>query len=537
MLNLSSKGIKDTEAWESANIELPKFSYENMAKETKENPTWVHFGSGNIFRGFIAALEQTLLNSGKEKSGIVAVETYDYEIIDKIYTPFDNLSLQVIMKPDGSLKNAVIASIGESIAADTERKENWARLNTIFENPSLKMISFTITEKGYNLKSLSGDFSAEVAQDIKNGPANPSNVMSKVTSLLYTRFKAGKLPLAVVSMDNCSHNGEKLYTSINTIATKWAENKLVEKEFVDYINDTTKVTFPWSMIDKITPRPSEIVEENLTKLGLTGLSPIITSKHTYIAPFVNAEGPQYLVVEDNFPNGRPALEDAGVYFTNRETVERVERMKVCTCLNPLHTSMAVFGCILGYTLIADEMKDECISKLVNKIGYEEGMPVVTDPKILNPKDFIKEVIEVRLPNPFIPDTPQRIATDTSQKVGIRFGETIKEYVKRADLDVTSLKYIPLVIAGWCRYLLGVDDEGKTFEISSDPLLGTLKEYLSEVELGKKYVKGPLKPILSNKAIFGSDLYEIGLGEKVENYFEEMLTGPKAVRNTLEKYLK
>ncbi|WP_234121582.1 mannitol dehydrogenase family protein [Clostridium hydrogenum] len=537
MLNLSSKGIKNQEAWKNKNIELPNFSYEEMIQNTKDNPTWVHFGSGNIFRGFIAALEQTLLNSGKEESGIVAVETYDYEIIDKIYSPFDNLSLQVIMKPDGKLKNTVIASIAESIAADTERKDNWTRLNSIFTKPSLKMISFTITEKGYNLKSLSGDFSAEVQQDIKNGPANPSNVMSKVTSLLYTRFKAGKLPLAVVSMDNCSHNGEKLYNAINTIATKWSENNLVEKEFVAYVNDATKVTFPWSMIDKITPRPSAIVEKKLTKLGIENLSPIITGKHTYIAPFVNAEGPQYLVIEDNFPNGRPALEDAGVYFTNRETVERVERMKVCTCLNPLHTSMAVFGCILGYTLIADEMEDECISALVNKIGYEEGMPVVTDPQILNPMDFIKEVIEVRLPNPFIPDTPQRIATDTSQKVGIRFGETIKEYVKRADLDVTSLKYIPLVIAGWCRYLLCVDDEGKKFEISSDPLLGTLKEYLSEIKLGQKYIKGTLKPILSNKNIFGSDLYEIGLGEKIENYFEEMLAGPKAVRNTLIKYLK
>ncbi|MBP2032650.1 fructuronate reductase [Clostridium algifaecis] len=536
MLNLNKENIKKKDEWSKANISLPEFDYNEMCKKTIENPTWVHFGSGNIFRGFIAGLQQKLLNSGKAETGITAVETYDYEIIDKIYTPYDNLSLQVIMNPDGKLDNTVIASIGESIAADTEREENWKRLNTIFSKPSLKMVSFTITEKGYNLKSLSGEFTGEVKNDIKNGLIKPSNVMAKVASLLYTRFKAGELPIAVVSMDNCSHNGEKLYNSINTIANEWAKNKLVEKEFVSYINNEDKVTFPWSMIDKITPRPSSKVKESLNSIGLSDIDPIITGKNTYIAPFVNAERPEYLVIEDSFPNGRIALDEAGVYFTNRETVEKVERMKVCTCLNPLHTAMSVFGCVLGYNLIADEMKDDCIVKLINKIGYEEGMPVVTNPGILDPKDFIKEVIGVRLPNSYIPDTPQRIATDTSQKVGIRFGETIKEYVKREDLDVKSLKYIPLAIAGWCRYMLGIDDNGEKFEVSSDPLLKTLEKYLSEVKVGTEYKKGTLRPILSNKDIFGSDLYEVGLGEKIENYFAEMIAGVDAVRNTLKKYL-
>jgi fructuronate reductase len=162
------------------------------------------------------------------------------------------------------------------------------------------------------------------------------------------------------------------------------------------------------------------------------------------------------------------LDQAGVYLTDRETVERVEKMKVCTCLNPLHTALAVFGCLLGFKSIADEMKDACLKKLVEKIGYEEGLPVVVHPGILNPEDFIREVIEVRFPNPYIPDTPQRIASDTSQKIGIRFGETIKAYCSRKDLDVMALKYIPLAIAGWCRYLLGVDDSGSQMQLSPDP---------------------------------------------------------------------
>ena len=84
--------------------------------------------------------------------------------------------------------------------------------------------------------------------------------------------------------------------------------------------------------------------------------------------------------------------------------------------------------LLGYDLIADEMKDPILAKLVDQIGPVEGMPVVVNPGILSPEDFVREVIHDRLPNPFMPDTPQRIACDTSQKVGIRYGETIKSYV-------------------------------------------------------------------------------------------------------------
>ena len=283
------------------------------------------------------------------------------------------------------------------------------------------------------------------------GPNAPIHAMGVTAALLYERYKAGAAPIAMVSMDNCSHNGAKLKAGVTEIADAWAEKGLVEKEFIEYLKDEEKVSFPWSMIDKITPRPAKEIEVQLEELGIEEMAPVVTSKNTYIAPFVNAEIPQYLVIEDRFPNGRPALEKAGVYMTDRETVNMTERMKVTTCLNPLHTALAVYGCLLGYKSIADEMKDKDLVALIEHIGYDEGMPVVTDPGIIKPMDFIKEVVEERLPNPFIPDMPQRIATDTSQKVSIRFGETIKSYMARPDMDASSLTYIPLALAGWLRY--------------------------------------------------------------------------------------
>ena len=258
------------------------------------------------------------------------------------------------------------------------------------------------------------------------------------------------------------------------------------------------------------------------------------ARGTVKAPYVNAEESEYLVLEDDFPNGRPALEKAGFYFTDRETVDKVERMKVCTCLNPLHTALAVFGCLLGFEHIWQEMRDEDLKKLVYTIGYKEGLPVVTDPGIIRPEDFIRTVLTVRFPNPFMPDTPQRIATDTSQKLPIRFGETIKAYLKSDTLDVKDLKLIPLVHAGWLRYLMGVNDAGERFEPSPDPLLAEAGSYVADCRLGEKPDRAKLEGLLRNASVFGVDLVEAGLADRVCGYFEELTAGVGAVRATLHK---
>jgi len=529
--------VKSFKELESKGIKVPHFDYKSMVEKTKKDPVWVHFGAGNIFRGFIANLQNTLLEDGVAEKGIIAAETFDFDIIDKIYDPYDNLTLLVSLNADGSTTNSVVASIAEGIKANLSDEKNKERLTEIFENPSLQMISFTITEKGYALTNVNGDVFPFVTKDFENGPKSPSHAMSVVTSLLYARYLKGKYPLAVVSMDNCSHNGEKVEVSVKRIAKEWLDRGFVEAGFIDYLSDESKISFPWSMIDKITPRPSESVKKQLDELGVESMEPIVTSKNTFIAPYVNAEVPQYLVVEDKFPNGKPALEKAGVYFTDRDTVNQTETMKVTTCLNPLHTALAVYGCILGYDSISAEMNDKELKALVEKIGYEEGMPVVVDPKIISPKSFIKEVIEERLPNPFIPDTPQRIATDTSQKVAIRFGETIKSYMKRDDLDSSKLTFIPLALAGWLRYLLGVDDNMESFELSSDPMLEEMQAKLSGIKVGdQSSYKGQLKEILSNEGLFGVDLVKAGLAEKVEGMFLELIAGKNAVRDTLKKYL-
>ena len=535
-MKLTRKGIEDKEKWLAAGIELPAFDYKSVYEKTKQQPVWVHFGAGNIFRALQAPAMQALLDSGEYDRGLIVCEGFDYEIIEKAYTPYDNLSLLMTLGSDGNIKKKVIGSVMESCVLDGSAGKDYGRLKEIFASPSLQMISFTITEKGYSLRDGSGNYSKAVAHDMEAGPEKAESYIGKVAALIYHRFKNGAYPVACISMDNCSRNGDLLKSAILEIAGTWCERGLSDVEFEAYLRDNNKVSFPWTMIDKITPRPDLNILNELKDAGVEDIELTETKMHTCTSGFVNTEETEYLVIEDDFPAGRPPLEKAGFYFTDRETVMKAESMKVTTCLNPVHTSLAIFGCLLGFKKISDEMKDPDLKKLAESIGYKEGLPVADDPGIIKPSDFIDTVIKKRLPNPFLPDTPQRIATDTSKKLPIRFGITISRYIERG-LDTDNLRMIPLVFAGWLRYLTGYDDEGNPMEKSPDPGIEIAEPYMAKNPYGSGIKdRDAILELLSKKEIFGADLNKAGLSEKVLGYFEEMNSTPGSVRAVLKKYV-
>ena len=119
--------------WAEKGYELPKFDVEAVKAKTHAEPTWVHFGAGNIFRAFPAAILNDALNSGKYDRGVIVAESFDYEIIDKAYQPYDNLSLLVCLKSTGDIEKKVIASVTESLKADYSFGADWARLVEIFQ--------------------------------------------------------------------------------------------------------------------------------------------------------------------------------------------------------------------------------------------------------------------------------------------------------------------------------------------------------------------------------------------------------------------
>ncbi|MCI6927598.1 MAG: mannitol dehydrogenase family protein, partial [Butyricicoccus porcorum] len=311
-MKLSLQSIQNKDAWKG--YHLPSFDPAEIVANTAKKPQWMHFGSGNIFRIFPAALCQRLIEQGKMDTGIICCESYDDEVITKCFRPYDNLTIAVTLNADGKLDKEVIGSMADSLTMLYDGD----KIAEIFKQPSLQMVSFTITEKGYSLRNAKHELVPAVVEDMANGPEGCKSFMAQLAAMCLGRKHACGAPLALVSMDNCSHNGEKLQMAVMEIAKAWLDNGKISAE--DYAYLENDIAFPWSMIDKITPRPHPVVEKQLIEDGLEDISPFTTAKHTYTAPFVNAEKTQYLVIEDQFPNGRPPLEDAGVIITSRDTV-------------------------------------------------------------------------------------------------------------------------------------------------------------------------------------------------------------------------
>ena len=213
-MKLNYQGLKDAAAWAKAGIELPPYDVEALAKATVADPRWVHFGIGNIFRIFVGSIEDKLLREGLMDRGITCVETFDYDVVDKIYTPYDNLALAVYLKSDGTVDKQVLGGLSEAIKAQSSDPAAWARLKAVFTNPGLQLVTFTITEKGYALRNTEGRYFGYVQADMDNGPEKVTGAMGVVAAMLYARYQAGKLPLALVSMDNVARNGEKLRNSV-----------------------------------------------------------------------------------------------------------------------------------------------------------------------------------------------------------------------------------------------------------------------------------------------------------------------------------
>lgn len=518
--NLSWKGYR-----------LPQYDVRAARNYTREHPVWLHFGAGNLFRAFPAVLAQRMLTAGLSQSGVICCEGYDEELIDRCYRDCDHLSIVATLYPNGTINKEVVASVTESLKVS----EDGARLRRIFASPELQMVSFTITEKGYVLRGDDRRLLPDIAADIAAGPQGAKTFGGQITAMCLVRARTRLKPIALVSLDNCQNNGALLRRMIGTIANGWYEHGHIDEREFEYI--TRKITYPLSMIDKITPHPDERVCEMLRADGLSGMDIFETAKHTTAAGFVNSEGPQHLLIEDDFPNGHPPFEQLGVILTGRRIVEKSARMKACTCMNPMDTALAVFGCLLGYDRVSAEMNDADLVALITRMSEREAMPFVTDPGVIDPFAFLHEVLGERYPNPFLQDTPQRIATDTSRKLAIRYGETLKAYYNSTVPmhRASSLVYIPLVLAGWLRYLVGADDEGKEFTLSPDARIRNIRELIGEIKLGEQVDEERLYPLLSSTMYFGSNLFEVGVGETVVRMFNELNLGPHAVRDTLHRY--
>ena len=528
-MKLTKESIKHNASWKG--YRLPQYDIDAVRESTHKAPTWLHFGAGNLFRAFPAVLAQRLLTAGLTDTGIICCDGYDEELIDRCYRACDHLSLSVTLYSNGTINKEIIASVTESL----KLSEDGARLKEVFAAPSLQMVTFTITEKGYAIQNDAHDFLPDYKADMEGGPDACRSFFGKLASLCLSRVRAGLAPLALVSLDNCSDNGVRLERAMRYMTQAWMQHGFITED--EYFALIKKNTYPLSMIDKITPHPDERIAKALTDDGVEGAQPFVTEKGSVGAIYVNSENPHYLLIENAFPNGHPPLEQCGVIITRRDIVEKSAQMKVATCMNPMDTALGIFGCMLGYTQVSAEMKDKELVNLITRLSENEAMPMVADPGVIDPEAFLHEVLGERYPNPFLQDSPQRTATDTSRKIAPRFGTTLYAYYNSMlpAHRATRLIYIPLVLAGWLRYLEGVDDNGSEFTLSPDANIEHVRALMGNPKLGDDVSEAQLYPLLANRYYFGVNLFEIGVGETVVRMFGEMNRGPHAVRETLQKY--
>ncbi len=212
-MKLCSEGIKAKDEWVTKGYLLPDFDIDKVTENTVKQPEWVHFGGGNLFRAFHAALAQDMIEKGYSDKGVTVIEGFDYEIVEKSYRGNDNLSVLITLKSDGSIGKRVIGSVSESCILDSGNEKEYSRLKEIFTSKSLKMATFTITEKGYSLVNAAGETTSAVLADFEAGPEKPATYIGKVSSLSMRDLRQEHFP-SLWFQPTTAHTTETSFTPL-----------------------------------------------------------------------------------------------------------------------------------------------------------------------------------------------------------------------------------------------------------------------------------------------------------------------------------
>ncbi len=362
----------------------------------------------------------------------------------------------------------VIASLREAILMPENPKAIVARL----ASPDIKILSLTITEKGYCHDPQTGllnDKHPMIVHDLAN-PDAPQSGIGLAVAGLRKRLKSGKAPFTVLSCDNLPGNGHKTSSLVLAYA------RLLDDKLANWIEQNA--AFPNTMVDRITPVTSEDDKSSLgSEFGLNDEGLVVCE------PFIQ------WVLEDKFTQGRPAWERAGAQFVS--DVYPYELMKI-RILNVSHTVFAYPAFMMGYEWVSDGASDPLLAKYVRNVMDTEIGPTLLPVPGMNLDEY-KTVIINRFANPAIKDTWVRICSDGSQKIANQLVPIVRERLAKNEMT----KGLALLIASWFRYLIAKDDKGNTYKID-DPMADRLQKIASTSG------SDPM-PLLNIKEIFGDDL--------------------------------
>ena len=432
-------------------------------------PGIVHLGIGAFHRGHQAVYVDDLL-AHEPAWGIIGASLRRASTADAL-NPQNGL-YTLIEKSEGSPRYRVVGSVLGVLNASAEREKLLQRM----AEPDTRIVSLTITEKGYCHDPASGQLNPDhpdIRADLST-PTAPVSAPGVIVEALGRRRDAGCGPFTVLSCDNLPSNGRICRDVVLALA------QLRAPALARWIEDT--VTFPGTMVDRIVPATTD--EDRAVLLGETGLNdswPVVTE------PF------SQWVIEDNFCAGRPTFEEVGIQMA--ADVEPFETMKL-RLLNGSHSALAYLGSLAGHQTVAQAMHDQNLASFVADLMREEVAPTLDMPAGIDLGAYQAALLQ-RFRNPGLHHKLSQIASDGSQKLPQRILNPIRERLR----DGLPIRRLATCVAAWIAFISDCDDGEFRFELN-DPLAGPLRQLL--VSSGSEPHE-LVKALLATGSIFGSDL--------------------------------
>ena len=430
----------------------------------------VHIGVGNFHRAHEAlAIDDLLTQDSTRPWAIcgVALLPSDEPLARRMQAQ-EGLYTLVEKHSDGTWDARVIGSITEVLFAPDDPE---AVITKLCE-PNIKVVSLTITEGGYNFDPITGEFMANapaIQQEIASG--TPSTVFGVITEALNRRRASGTHPFTVMSCDNIQHNGHVAKRSFVAFA------EITDPELASWID--ANVAFPNSMVDRITPVTTEQDIEKVAELiGLRDECPVVCE------PFFQ------WVLEENFPQGRPPLDNARVQIV--QDVSPYEKMKL-RLLNASHQGLAYFGHLEGYRYVHDAAQDENAATFLRRYMDQEATPTLDPVPGVDLEAYKDELIE-RFQNPEVLDTIPRLCAESSDRIPKWLLPVVFDLLAQG----RSVDLSAAIVASWARYAEGTDEQGQPIAVV-DPLSDEL------IPLAQSQLEQPMA-FIENSRLFG-DLAE------------------------------
>ncbi|WP_404288623.1 mannitol dehydrogenase family protein [Glutamicibacter arilaitensis] len=397
----------------------------------------VHFGVGGFHRAHQAMYVDRLMNQGRALDwGIcgMGIMPSDTRMRDTLRGS-DGLYTLVVKNPDGSREVRVIGSIIDYIYAPDDTNAAIEKL----ADPATRIVSLTVTEGGYNVNPVTGEFDLEnpgVAKDLHE-PTQPKTTFGLISAGLKLRRERGIPPFTVMSCDNIQGNGEVAQKMFGAFATA------LDAEFGTWVQNN--VPFPNSMVDRITPVTTEADRQDVAeRYGIEDAWPVVSED------FVQ------WVLEDKFVSGRPEFEQVGVQLV--EDVMPYELMKL-RLLNATHQGLCYFGHLAGYRAVHDVARNELFAQFLLRYMRAEAQPTLAALPGVDLAAYQDKLIE-RYSNEHVADTIARLCADSSDRIPKWLMPVVRENLA-ADRDVSLSAAI---VASWARYAEGTDEAGEPIQI-------------------------------------------------------------------------